>query len=264
MKSKRSKHLASCAAIGAFFLLIVLAAIAALIWADPGGGRDSRNLLRYLESVINDNGQPRPERLVFSRREVGGVSVIIEDERIIDKIMAQFADAELVNTREYRYDPARARYSVGMRVYLEFASNHHSMPIRSGGKRDLGIGFLVEREEDAHWFYGAWDPWPTEAYWINVFPYEWLDHPPDTDDELWAYEIFTFLFWGPFLFSDIELRVHPDGMDYRVSRPDLLDYGDAENALIELGSIKKFFAENPELGKIRRLLETHPELRPWH
>jgi len=218
--------------------------ISVLLWNMFSVVRKHSQFLNYMESKIGNIDQPMPDTITFGNyADEHGRAVIIEDHLAIEKIVSLLDRKNLVRTQEYRKNhPIEAGETIIVR--LDFGSNTIKGPFRVGGKSNIGFGFLLERKEDDHWFYGAWDPWPVEAYWINLHPYEWISEQPDESLGVLLYEIFTFLFFAPV--QGINLHVNEDGFRYFIRNPGIRSESKEAEDLLRVGSMRDFFQIHPE------------------
>ncbi|MCU0778841.1 MAG: hypothetical protein MUF86_14420 [Akkermansiaceae bacterium] len=200
-----------------------------------------------MEKEIVSQSVSIPDRIVFGDTEnPQGLVVYVEDPVIIKKIISAFRGKSMVRVAEHQKNrPIETGYTMNIR--FDFKSKHLFGELQIGGKSDVGFGFLLERAEDYNWFHGAWDPWPLKAYWINVFPYKWLTHPPSNTKDQWAYEIFSFLFFTSQDFiKGVNLHVSPDGIRYSIQNP-YLKHNEVVEDLLRVGNIRDFFYIHPEL-----------------
>jgi len=250
-----------------FRIVIILTSISVFLvtfvmWNITSEIRDHYNFISFMENKCNALDQNMPDKIAFGRYadEYGrayGRSVTIEDPVTIEKIVKLLREKKLVQTRDYQKSrPLSA--SNPTKVKFDFGSKSIQGGFRVGGRSDIGFGLLLERQEDYHWFYGAWDPWPIHCYWFDIYPHEWTSKPPsNTEDEL-IFEVFAFLFFIPV--RGIELHLGEDGFDYSSRNPAVLcEYS---RDLLRVGNVRDFFELHPEL-KTRYTNRKHaPVVRP--
>lgn len=218
--------------------------ISVLLWNMFSGVRKHSQFLNYMEIKIGNIDQPMPDTITFGNyADEHGRAVIIKDHLAINKIVSLLNGKNLVQTQDYQKNqPIEAGETIIAK--FDFGSKAIEGPFRVGGKSNIGFGFLLEQKQDDHWFYGAWDPWPVEAYWINLHPYEWINEKPDDSLSVLLYEIFTFLFFAPV--QGVDLHVNEDGFSYSFRNPDIRSESKEAEDLLRVGSMRDFLKIHPE------------------
>jgi len=241
------------------FVIIILSAIlvpALLLFAIPGyiDFKQNRRYLGTMERFANGESDLKTLRVVISTHRTAwhlGRNVEIDDPTAIQILYETFSKARLVDTSEFRSSnpnsirPVNVGFNFHIRIYD--GSRQTSGKLYIGGNQSEGLGFLVERIEDDHWFHGAWDPWPIDAYWFPVFPTAWIENPPDNEHEATLYEIFAFLFFLQGNYEGLKLHVTENHWRYVIPQT----YGSvSENKiagdLVELNSIREFWEKHPD------------------
>lgn len=228
--------------IFAFSALFILASL--LLWNMFSDSREHSQFLNYMEGISGTPDQHMPDTIFLSNSTYESAKhVIIKNSVVIEEILRLFHEKKLVETEEYYRNRAIAA-GTNVRIKFDFGSKIIRGSFRVAGKSNVGFGFLLERNEDVHWFYGAWDPWPLKSYWINLHPYEWISVQPEDSSNVLMYEIFAFLFFAPVV--GIDLHVNEGGFSYSIRDTGIRSISKEAEDLLRVGSMRKFFQIHPE------------------
>jgi len=209
---------------------------------------EHQKFLSYIDNYEFISPRQLPFRIILGKSDAQkGIAVYIEDPLIIKYFMQRVSERVLVGVPEYQKNkPLGFGYNINIKI--EYLKQHISGDLKAGGKESEGFGFLIEREEDFHWFHGAWDPWPVKAYWVNVFPYEWLQSPPNSSLDTRTFEIFSLLFFTNLdSIRGVDVFVSKKGIKYSARNPGDTERSEAENDLLKVGSLREFIELHPDL-----------------
>lgn len=214
-------------------------------------GRDSERIrfVKAMNQVANNQLDHMPDQIILSTNPGAahlGRNLIIKDPTAIKKFLDLLNKGKIAETHQYIFGPDHFMpKNLGIRIRLSIfdKSGKTTGFLPTGGVTTDGIGFMVERHDDIHWFHGAWDPYPVQSYWFSVFPVEWIENPPQDESEKILYEMFAYLFLLTNKFNKTEFHFTEEGRSFVMLEEKNNDKSFQD--LVNSKSVEEFLLRNP-------------------